>query len=120
MVNAMKKINLQDIISAAAQTAMVYNPTVDYDADTHSEIQQSAQAIIAEFKLLESALSDLLVYREKVELHLRKRYGVKFTQSPSDNIEQKMKRKRVPQKMRVEHGILDVLIGELYVKAHTA
>jgi hypothetical protein len=31
-----------------------------------------------------------------------------------------MKRKRVPQKMRVEHGILDVLIGELYVKAHTA
>jgi hypothetical protein len=115
----MNKPNFQDILSAAALTAITLNPKVDYDADAHPEIQRSAEAILTQYGITSNELDGLLVYRDLVEKHLRKRYGVKFTDNPLDNIEQKMKRKRVPQKARVEHGILDMLIGELYVGSMT-
>lgn len=113
----MKTVKMQDVLTATAVSVMAQNKQADYDADKCSDIEKAARNIIDFLDMESGHLNDMLVYRVTVEQHLAKRYKTKFSDNPLSNTESMLKRKRVPQLKRIEHGILDMIIGELYVRS---
>lgn len=73
-----------------------------------------AQEVIKHYGLnRKQHLQDLLIYRQKFEKAITKRYGVKFTYQLNEDVQTKYNVKRVPQHIQVQSGILDLLIGRL-------
>ena len=58
-------------------------------------------------------LQDFLIYRQKFEKAITKRYGVKFTYNLNEDVQAKYNLKCVPQHIQVQSGILDLFIGQL-------
>ena len=105
----------QKLLSEASKQIIRFNPNANYSAkSTNNDMSYFVNQAIAHYELSRKHhLQDLLIYRQKFEKAISKKYGVKFTYKLNEDLEVKYKRKGVPQHIQVQSGILDLLIGRL-------
>jgi len=105
----------QNLLSAASKQIIQFHPNASYSASsTNNEMSIFVNEVIAKNKLnRKDHLKDLLIFRQKFEKAISKKYGVKFSYQTNENLEEKYKRQHVPQNIKVQSGILDLIIGRL-------
>ncbi len=115
---ATKKLCLdgtKKLLSRASKLIIHFHPNANYSASsTEGDMSYFVEEAIKHYGLnRKQHLQDLLIYRQKFEKAITKRYGVKFTYKLNEDLQAKYKFKRVPQHIQVQSGILDLLIGRL-------
>lgn len=113
-----KKLSLygtKKLLSEASKQVIHFHPNANYSASsTGGDMNYFVEEAIKHYGLnRKQHLQDLLIYRQKFEKAITKRYGVKFTYQLNEDVQTKYNVKRVPQHIQVQSGILDLLIGRL-------
>ena len=105
---------LNKLLDEATLALIKYNPEATYSASsTGTDMRDFTRMAIAHYGVTRANLKDLVEFRDKFEKAIRKRYGVKFTNTIGEDLAKKYARKRVPQKVQVKSGMLDLMIGEV-------
>ena len=109
--------NVIDLLSRLSAVLLKENSQQDYNQTDHS--LYAALSMIKKYDLKSKHLNQLMVFREKFEQGLTKKYSVKLATGLSafaQDQEQTLKQHNVPQNVRVISGLLDTLIYTLAFK----
>ena len=103
------------LLSEASKQIILFHPNANYSASrTGGDMSYFVEEAIKHYGLnRKQHLQDFLIYRQKFEKTIAKRYGVKFTYNLNEDVQAKYNLKRVPQHLQVQSGILDLFIGQL-------
>jgi len=106
---------IKELLSVGSKQIIHFHPNANYSAlSTGTDMGYFVDEAIKKFGFNRTQhLQDFLIYRQKFEKAIAKRYGVKFTYKLNEDLQAKYKFKRVPQHIQVQSGILDLLIGRL-------
>jgi hypothetical protein len=92
------------------------HPNANYSADsTNGDMALAVDMAIEHYGLNLDHRNDLKIFRENFEKAIAKKYGVKFTYEPGEDLEVKYQKRRVPKLTQVKSGILDLMIGNVSV-----
>ena len=103
-------------IDKIALTIIQHNSNAGYNVDNTPEIKSAVIAIIRNKGLDTTNLNDILVYREKFEKTVSKRFKIKYTYTLDEDIEVKLNASKATQFIKVKSGLIDFLIGRLGVE----
>ena len=109
--------NTLSLLEKVATLLEKHNPEQDYNQTQIS--RETASTVIDHYGLKHKHLNQLMVFREKFEQGLTKKYSVKLATGLSaftQDQEQTLKQHNVPQNVRVISGLLDTLIYTLAFK----
>jgi hypothetical protein len=106
---------VQKLLIEASKLIIKCNPDASYSAtSTEGVMGYIAMTTIEHYGLTRKEhLNDLLKFRMVFEAAISKKYGVKFTYKSNEDLANKYRKKRVPQNIQVQSGLLDCIIGEL-------
>ena len=108
---------LQKLLIESSKLIIKFNPDASYSVNsTEGDMGYSARTAIEHYGLTrEEHLNDLLNFRMVFEAAISKKYGVKFTYKSNEDLADKYRKKRVPQNIQVQSGLLDCIIAELNI-----
>ena len=108
---------VQKLLKEASKLIIKFNPGASYSAtSTEGDMGNSARTVIEHYGLTrEEHLNDLLRFRMMFEAAISKKYGVIFTYKSNEDLADKYRKKRVPQNIQVQSGLLDCIIAELNI-----
>jgi len=106
---------LNKLLDESAEVLIKFNLDANYEASsTGNDMRDFVREAIKHYKLTRANdLGQLVKFRAAFEKLIAKKYGVKFTNLPYEDIQAKYISSGVPQKTQVKSGFLDLLIGEL-------
>jgi hypothetical protein len=117
--SAVRTINEQEMTKVLAKMANILieeDPTIGYDSNRN--MRSASKATIQAYNLKANDLQGLLVYREKFEAVIDKTYKIDRgtgLSSMMQDLGAHYKEQGVTQIEQVMCGLLDSIIGELYV-----
>ena len=108
---------VQKLLIEASKLIIKLKPDANYSASsTEGDMGYFARTAIEHYGLTrEEHLNDLLKFRMVFEAAISKKYGVKFTYESNEYLADKYRKKRVPQNIQVQSGLLDCIIAELNI-----
>lgn len=108
---------VQKLLIEASKLIIKLKPDASYSASsTEGDMGYFARTAIEHYGLTrEEHLNDFLNFRMVFEAAISKKYGVKFTYESNEYLADKYRKKRVPQNIQVQSGLLDCIIAELNI-----
>ena len=121
---AVRTLNEQTLTKVLEKMAIILieeDDTVGYDSNDN--MCHAAKATILAYNLKTRELQDLLVFRDKFEAIIDKHHTIKRStglMAVTQDIGELYKSRGVPQTWQVMSGLLDSIIGELFVSTQEA
>ncbi len=102
------------LLEQLAIQTIKFNPDANYSASsTGDDMALAVDMAIDHYGVDRSHLQDMLLFRQKFERAISKRYGVKFTYTSDEDLAVKYQKRRVPKLTQVKSGILDLMIAQV-------
>ena len=111
MKNTINPKAVNKLLEGLAIEIIKRHTNANYSADSaNGDMDLAVNMAIEHYNLGLEHRNDLKIFRENFEKAIAKKYGVKFTYEPGEDLEVKYRKKRVPKLTQVKSGILDLMI----------
>ena len=120
-VRTINKKALTEVLEKMANILIEEDPSIGYDSSNN--MRDAAQATIQAYNLKANELQDLLVYREEFEAVLDKTYNIDRgtgLSAMAQDLGAHYKEQGVTQIEQVISGLLDSIIGSLWISTQKA
>lgn len=111
-LNHISAKQLNEIIDRITGTILHLVPEADYEADSWNGHLNGLMEHFQNFGLEGKHNEDLVTFRHFSEEALSKVYKMKYTYNLLEDIGPQLRKRKVPQQMRVKSGVIDSLIAK--------